>query len=236
VSAAGEGAPGADTAFVGGAAADGLGAVPVPGVDYWRRRALALGDRAVVNLDHPADGDLDAVSDGHREQLFPLLRAELTGAERTVLDLGCGTGRLTAGLAALLGGRAIGVDPVAELLALAPPHADVEYRRMDEAVLPVGDGEVDVVFTSLVLGGIPVPALGRTAAEIRRVLAPGGLVFLSESVSDGTGAAHWATRSADDYRALLPWAGLRETGGFDDAGDAIAVLVGRAPAPVTADR
>jgi SAM-dependent methyltransferase len=236
VSAAGDGAPGPDAPLAGGATPDGLAAVPVPGVDYWRRRAIALGDRAVVNLDHAADGDLDAVSDGHRAELFPLLRAELTGAERTVLDLGCGTGRLTPGLAALLGGRAIGVDPVAELLALAPPHPDVEYRRMDEAVLPVGDGEVDVVFTSLVLGGIPMPALGRTMAEIRRVLAPGGLVFLSESVSDGEDAAHWATRTADDYRALLPWAGLRETGGFDDAGDAIAVLVGRAPAPVTADR
>jgi SAM-dependent methyltransferase len=208
----------------------------VPGVAYWRRRAITLGDRAVVNLDHPADGDLDAVSDGHRAQLFPVLRAELTGAERTVLDLGCGTGRLTSGLAELVGGRAIGVDPVPELLALAPPHPAVEYRPMDEAVLPVADGEVDVVFTSLVLGGIPATALGRTAAEIRRVLAPGGLVFLSESVSDGVGVAHWATRTADDYRALLPWAGLRETGGFDDAGDAIAILVGRAPADGTADR
>lgn len=236
MSAAGGRSSGPDTASADGSPADGLPAVPVPGVDYWRQRAIALGDRAVVNLDHPVDGDLDAVSDGHRAQLFPLLRAELTGAERTVLDLGCGTGRFTAGLAALVGGRAIGVDPVGELLALAPPHPDVAYRRMDEAVLPVGDGEVDVVFTSLVLGGIPMPALGRTMAEIRRVLAPGGLVFLSESVSDGAGAAHWKTRTADDYRALLPWAGLRETGGFDDAGDAIAVLVGRAPLDGTPDR
>lgn len=200
-----------------------------PGVAYWRRRAIALGDRAVVNLDHPVDGDLGAVSDGHRAELFPLLRDELTGTERSVLDLGCGTGRFTAGLADLVGGHAIGVDPVAELLALAPPHPRVAYRRMEEGILPLGDGEADVVFTSLVLGGIPATALGRTAAEIRRVLAPGGLVFLSESVSAGAGVAHWATRTADDYRALLPWAGLRETGGFDDAGDAIAVLVGRAP-------
>lgn len=215
---------------------DGTAAPTAPGVEYWRRRAVALGDRAVVNLDHPAGGDLDAVSDGHRTALFPLLRDELDGTERLVLDLGCGTGRFTGGLAELVGGRAVGVDPVAELLALAVPHPDVEYRAMDEGVLPLRDGEVDVVFTSLVLGGIPADALERTVDEIRRVLRPGGLVFLSESVSRETVPAHpadhrehWSSRTVDDYRVLVPWAGLRETGRFDDAGDAISVLVGHAP-------
>jgi SAM-dependent methyltransferase len=216
---------------------DAVPAAPTaPGVEYWRRRAVDLGDRAVVNLDHPAGGDLDAVSDVHRTELFPLLHAELAGTERVVLDLGCGTGRFTPGLAELVGGRAVGVDPVAELLALAAPHADVDYRRMDEGVLPLGDGEADVVFTSLVLGGIPADALERTVAEMRRVLRPGGLVFLAESVSreavpahPGDDREHWSSRTVHDYRVLVPWAGLRETGRFDDAGDAISVLVGHAP-------
>ncbi|MDO9406993.1 class I SAM-dependent methyltransferase [Patulibacter sp.] len=199
-----------------------------PGVAYWRERARALGARAVVNVDHPDEADLGDVTDGHREALWPLLAAELTGDEQVVLDVGCGTGRLTADLAALVDGDAIGVDPVAGLLALAEPHARVDLRLMTEGRLPVDDDAVDVVFTSLVLGGIPAVALERTIAEMRRVLRPGGLVFLSESVADRPEPGHWAARTVDDYRELLPWVTLREVGRFDDAGDGIAVLAGRA--------
>jgi SAM-dependent methyltransferase len=181
-----------------------------------------------VNLDHPEGADLGDVTDGHREALWPLLAAELTGDERVVLDVGCGTGRLTADLAALVDGDAIGVDPVADLLALAVPHARVDLRLMTEGRLPVDDDAVDVVFTSLVLGGIPATALTRTVAEMRRVLRPGGLVFLAESVADAPEPGPWAARTVADYRALLPWVALREVGRFDDAGDGIAVLAGRA--------
>lgn len=211
-------------------AGDGVGdrVVDGPGVAYWRDRARSLGARSVVNLDHPAGTALDDVSAGHRAVLYPLLAAALHGHERVVLDLGCGTGRFTADLAALVGGTALGVDPVAELLALAPASDAVEFRLMEEGRLPMGDSAVDVVFTSLVLGGIPDDALRRTILEMRRVLRPGGLVFLSESVADEPEPGHWAARTVDDYRALVPWAALDELGRFDDAGDGIAVLAGRA--------
>lgn len=201
--------------------------VEAPGVAYWRDRARTLGARAVVNLDHPESDALDAVTDGHRAALYPLLSAELHGDERVVLDLGCGTARLTGDLAALIDGDAIGVDPVADLLALAPAHARVDLRLMTEGRLPVDDDAVDVVFTSLVLGGIAGATLERTAREMRRVLRPGGLVFLSESVAERPEPGHWAARTVEDYLALLPWATLREVGRFDDAGDGIAVLAGR---------
>lgn len=204
------------------------GAAARAGVAYWRDRARTLGARAVVNLDHPAADDLDAVTAGHRAALYPLLAAELHGDERVVLDLGCGTARLTGDLAGLIDGDAIGVDPVAGLLALAAPHARVDLRLMSEGRLPVDDDAVDVVFTSLVLGGIPAAALTRTVREMRRVLRPGGLVFLSESVADRPEPGHWAARTIDEYRELVPWAALREVGRFDDAGDGIAVLAGRA--------
>lgn len=199
-----------------------------PGVAYWRDRARDLGARAVVNLDHPAEDALDDVSAGHRAALYPLLSAELTGSERVVLDLGCGTGRFTRDLAGLVGGRAVGVDPVAELLALAPADERVDHRLMVEGRLPLDDDAVDVIFTSLVLGGITGAVLDGTLAEMRRVLRPGGLVFLSESVADVPEDGHWAARTVADYTDLLPWAALCEVGRFDDAGDTIAVLAGRA--------
>lgn len=222
-----DGSPPAAGGAPGSEGASTPGDIARAGVDYWRDRARTLGARAVVNLDHPASDGLDAVTAGHRAALYPLLAAELTGDERVVLDLGCGTARLTGDLADLVDGHAIGVDPVAGLLALAPPHDHVDLRLMTEGRLPVDDDAVDVVFTSLVLGGIPAAALRRTIAEMRRVLRPGGLVFLSESVADRPEPGHWAARTVEDYVVLVPWAALREVGRFDDAGDGIAVLAGR---------
>ncbi len=206
--------------------------VPTTGVEYWQDRARAMGARAVLSTDH--DGELDDVLAVHRAHLLPALAALLpfaSGPERTVLDLGCGTGRLTADLAALVG-RGIGVDPVAELLALAPADPAVEYRRLVEVAgpLPLADGEADVAFTCLVLGSIEDPAaLAALGAELERVLAPGARVLLAESVSDQPSAGHWTFRSVADYAAALPWAGLQEVARFDDAGDAVSVLAGRKP-------
>lgn len=208
------------------------------GVAYWRARAQAMGARAVVSTDH--DAALHDVTAMHRARLLPELAALLalapgggdgTTPSRTVLDLGCGVGRLTGDLAALAG-RAIGVDPVAELLALAPAAPAVEYRHLADPAgpLPLADGEVAAAFTCLVLGGLDGAALVAVGHELERVLAPCGIVLLAESVSDRPAVDHWAFRSAADYAAALPWAGLQVVARFDDAGDAVSVMAGRKPA------
>ncbi len=201
------------------------------GVEYWAQRARSLGARSVLGLDH--DAPLDAVSDLHRSVLLPILGQLIpTGGHPplTVLDLGCGVGRLTGDLAELAG-RAIGVDPVAEMLALAPPHPAVSYRRQEDPAgpLPLATGEADVAFTCLVLGGIDEDALAHVGEELLRVLAPGGLVMLAESVSAQPAAGHWTFRTVAEYAAALPWARLEKVAEFDDAGDAVSVMVGRAP-------
>lgn len=200
---------------------------------YWKERTRALGARAVVSTDHPDATGLNDVTAGHRAILLPVLAGLLDGSERTLLDLGCGTGRLTADLAALLGtagGRAIGVDPVGDLLALAPAGDATAFRLLEaDAPLPVDDGAVDVVFTLTVLGGLLGDGeLDAMAGEIRRVLRPGGLVFLAESVSGDAAVEHWSPRTIADYAEAFPWAPLREVARFVDAGDPISVLAGRA--------
>ncbi len=210
--------------------------VPLTGHAYWQERTRTLGARAVVSTDHPDRIGLDAVTAGHRAVLLPVLTSLLDGSERTLLDLGCGSGRLTADLAATLGadgcggGRAIGVDPVPDLLALAPAHPATSFRLLQAgAPLPLDDASVDVVFTLTVLGGLLGDGeLAAMAAEIRRVLTPGGLLFLAESVSDDAPVEHWAPRSVADYADAFPWAPLREVARFVDAGDPISVLAGRA--------
>lgn len=183
----------------------------------------------MVNLEHAARA-VDDVSAAHRAVLLPALAARLTGGERRALDLGCGVGRLTADLAGLIGGEAIGVDPVEELLALAPADPRVEYRTMHPPRLPLADGEVDLVFTCLVLGGLTDAAsLHAMGEEVLRVLAPGGVVFIAESVSQRADAGHWAFRSVADYRAAFPWAGLQAVAWLDDGGDPVSAMAGRAP-------
>jgi SAM-dependent methyltransferase len=196
---------------------------------YWERRARRHGVRSVLNLGHRPD-EVDAVTGWQRGILFPLLRERLTPDDRVVLDFGCGPGRFTPGLAELLGGRAIGVDPIARLLELAPAGETVSYRRIEDGRIPLADGSVDVVWVALVLCMIPDgPPLRRAADEIRRVLRPGGLLFVVENTAEHEDRPHINFRSPEEYAALLAPVDLTPIGAYEDLGERITVLAGRAP-------
>jgi SAM-dependent methyltransferase len=106
------------------------------------------------------------------ERRRALLLAESRPGER-VLDLGCGGGRFLAAL------RGAGAEPVGVELAEAAaeraranvPGADVRLVGADGA-LPLGHGEVDLVWCSEVLEHIP--DVGHALLEVRRVLRRGG--------------------------------------------------------------
>lgn len=207
------------------------------GIAYWEERARKYGVRSVLDVRHSED-EIAAVTARQKEILFPLLAAELGGGETSILDLGggetsildfgCGTGRFTTGLADLVGGRAVGVDPIQYLLDLAPRQEGVEYRCMQEGVIPLGDASMDVVWVCLVLTAITEEAvLQLSVREIERVLRPGGLLFLVENTSAKRGRTHVAFRSAADYRKLFPGVQLRAVGEYQDVGERISVLAGR---------
>ena len=106
-----------------------------------------------------------------------LLLAEVKAGER-VLDLGCGAGRFLAVL------REAGAEPVGVELAQAAaeraranvPGADVRLVAEDGS-LPLGHGEVDLVWCSEVLEH--VPDVGHALLEARRVLRRGGRLALT---------------------------------------------------------
>jgi ubiquinone/menaquinone biosynthesis C-methylase UbiE len=98
-----------------------------------------------------------------------------------VLDVGCGPGNITAGLAERVpGGQVTGIEPDDGVLAQA--RAEAERRGVRNAVFETGDvyalaypdGAFDVVHAHQVLQHLsdPVAAL----REMRRVCAPGGVV------------------------------------------------------------
>lgn len=207
--------------------AGGLERRRASGIAYWEERARKYGVRSVLDVRHSED-EVAAVTARQKEILFPLLAAELGGGETSILDFGCGTGRFTTGLADLVGGRAVGVDPIQYLLDLAPKQEGVEYRCMQEGVIPLGDASMDVVWVCLVLTAITEETvLQLSVREIERVLRPGGLLFLVENTSAKRGRTHVAFRSAADYCKLFPGVQLRAVGEYQDVGERISVLAGR---------
>lgn len=96
-----------------------------------------------------------------------------------VLDVACGTGILTRHLAraAGAGGHVVGVDLYPGMLAVAttiptPAGAPIEWREGDGTALEVDDGSFEAVYCQQGLQYFPDRLAG--AAELRRVLAPGG--------------------------------------------------------------
>lgn len=198
---------------------------PAP-LEYWTDRARAYGPRSVLNLGH-SESEYESVTDAQKRELLPHLARRLTGQEKVALDFGCGPGRFTADLAGLVKGRAIGVDVVPAYLAMAPRHVDVEYRLMEPGRIDLADGSVDLAWVCLVLGALREPVLSGSAAEIERVLRPGGLLFLVENTSEQPDAPHWAFRPVAEYQRLFPSADLRHLHDYTDLGERISVLAGR---------
>ncbi|MRX44549.1 class I SAM-dependent methyltransferase [Agromyces kandeliae] len=104
-------------------------------------------------------------------------------AERGIrwLDVGCGTGALTAAAIERWSPSSIlGVDPSEGFLAAARERpgiagrAEARFVVGDAQHLPVPDDAVDVVVSGLVLNFVPDAAAA--VAEFTRVAAPGGLV------------------------------------------------------------
>jgi SAM-dependent methyltransferase len=95
-----------------------------------------------------------------------------------VLEIGCGAGRFLRALRRLrpeLG--LVGADVSRSALAiLSETSPDIETRLVEGASLPAVDGEFDAVLAMDVLEHVADP--DRMLAEVRRVLAPGGLFHL----------------------------------------------------------
>lgn len=92
---------------------------------------------------------------------------------QTILDLGCGTGKLTAKLAALCN-KVIGVDSSQSMIGRAKEQfADIEFFVCDALALPF-ENEFDVVFSNAVFHWIDDHDL--LLKNIHKVLKPQGIL------------------------------------------------------------
>lgn len=151
-----------------------------------------------------ATARFDSAAVLHREVGGRLLeRLELIRLEpRTVLDLGCATGGVTAGLfRRYRKARIVALEQTPALLARVPHHAPWLRRPAlvcaDPAALPLADHSVELVFSNLALQWCD--PLDRVFAECWRVLAPGGLLMFSIPGPDTLRELREAWARADDY-------------------------------------
>jgi len=105
-----------------------------------------------------------------------------------VLDVGCGTGHLLGMLGAALPDEAklFGVDLSPHYIARArevlPRDLDVSLVCDNAEKLPFLDGSFDVATSAYLLHELPPEVRSRVLTEMARVVRPGGLVVVADSI------------------------------------------------------
>ena len=135
-----------------------------------------------------------------------------------VLDLGCGTGTLTARLAAKLPqGLALGIDAAARMIDVARRKRATLNCRFEVAAaesLPYGANEFDAVVSSLFFHHVDSELKAGALREALRVLKPGGQLLICDMHRPYTLsgwivslAARWLFRQseiAENIAGLMP--------------------------------
>jgi SAM-dependent methyltransferase len=140
----------------------------------WQERARSFGSVA---------GGYSSLRPAYPDDVVAFAVGGADGSARRlrVLDLAAGTGLLTSSLAAA-GHDVVAVDPAAGMLAqLVARLPSVPALEGSAEAVPLPDGDVDVVTAAQAAHWFdPVPA----AAELRRVLRPGGAVAFLWNMRD----------------------------------------------------
>lgn len=117
----------------------------------------------------------------HLESMMPL-------AESVVLDIGCGDGLRTKGVAAA-SKHVVAIDPDTKVIAKAKKEngaKNIEYRRADARKLPFKDGTFEVVIFTMSWHHLPTKDMPKALDQALRVTKRGGFLVFFEPDWAGT--------------------------------------------------
>lgn len=145
--------------------------------------------------------------------LAPLLQA---GADRRILDAGCGTGGMLSWLAGFAGGgEVVGIDVVPAALRFCRERGHRRLARASVTHLPFDDATFDVVTSFDVL--VQLPGAGADEQAIRemyRVLRPGGIAFVRVAAYEWMRSGHDEALATQRRYSLDELTGKMESAGF----------------------
>ncbi|MFI5316888.1 MAG: class I SAM-dependent methyltransferase [Myxococcota bacterium] len=122
----------------------------------------------------------------HNRLYHGVLLREVPLFARDALEIGCGTGELTAKLAARVG-RVVALDLSAEMLAAARRRcaqlANVELVRADAQSFPLAAESFDVIASIATFHHLPLAA---TFERAKDALRPGGMLLCLDVVAERT--------------------------------------------------
>lgn len=127
------------------------------------------------------DADFYATGAREWEQMAPYWERYAGSLGGTIVEIGCGAGRLSRQLATAFE-KVIGLDVSPDQLelaraAVADAPAAAEFRRSTEPTLPCAAGEADAIFSTHVFQHLPPKLVESLLVDAGRVLAPGGTLM-----------------------------------------------------------
>ncbi len=154
---------------------------------------------------------LDRQAEATRHLRMPVYEHAGLPQAASIVDIGCGSGAVTADLAQW-GARVVGVDLDAAMTRRSRDRGHAVLRA-DGGRLPLPDGCMDAAVCNLTLMWAPDPA--RLVAEMARVVRPGGVVVASMEPDYGA-KVHWPENPLVD--AVFNGQGVANRGGDPHAG------------------
>lgn len=189
--------------------------------EVWNALARDYGRRCVLDL-NITDDEVDKITKEQAHYVIPLLKRQITGADKTCLDYGCGAGRWTKRLSRLFN-VVMGYDPSTGLLDLAERGTDTFTSTVPKTKT------FNVIFNWVVLGGIDDDELVPTVHSMIALLAPNGLLFFADHMKHPGRETWWRFRSMPFYSKLFADVGLplRRIGECRQLQHSVTIMAGR---------
>lgn len=210
----------------GGNGNPGLSTQPMVSPEERKRCEQAIDKRAARRAFEGAAASYDGVAVLQKEMASRLLERldYVRLAPRTVLDLGAGTGLALDDLQRRYRqARVLALDFAFEMLRLARRRGSLLRRPTclcaDVEALPLAEGSIDFIFSNATLQWCN--DLDRTFTELRRVLAPAGLLMFTTFGPDTLRELRAAWAEADGHGHVSPFLDMHDVGdalvraGFD---------------------